>query len=150
MKHKASDVVAHRPHLKAILEKMATHFGMPGVKEWVRHIEDPLDYDDPIERQGVVKKNIELIKSKLGLFERFSGMSAGQTQQFVDNEGNFSNEQWQQLQEIKDSLIDYESAVAQVAQDYEAKSMLLAKDLPEEKEKKPKRRLQSHKGWIPT
>lgn len=150
MKHQANKVAPERPNLKVILEKLAQHFGMPGVKEWVRHIEDPLDYDDPIERQGVVKKNIALIKSKLALFEKFSGMSGEQTRQFVDNEGNFPNEEWQHLQEIKDSLTDYEAAVEQVASDFEAKSFLVEEQAGGEEPQKPKRRMQSHKGWIPT
>lgn len=150
MKHKVDEVVPQRPSLKSVLQRLAEHFGMPGVKEWVRFIEDPLDYDDPIERQAIVKKNMQLISSKLALFQKFSGIDPSQSQQYVDNEGNFSNEEWQALQEIKDSLRDYEDAVAQVAKDFEAKAIAADDGQEEEKQKKPKRRMSSHKGWIPT
>lgn len=142
---------ANRPSLKQIMEQLANTFGMPGLKEWIQNIEDPLDYDDPNERQSVIRRNMEMLSQKLALLQQFSPTDPSQVKQYVENAGNFDYQEWQELERIKQDLNDYEHSADLETQSSALQSVIQAgREEVEKSSKKSKRKMGSYKGWIPS
>jgi hypothetical protein len=141
---------AQHPNLKSIMENLANTFGMPGLKEWIQNIEDPLDYDDPNERQSVIRRNMDMIQQRMTLLQQFSNVNPDQARQYVDNPGNFDYSEWKKLEELKHDLDDYQESVKMEMDVLDAQVAAAPKDESEEKKQKPKRKVGSYRGWIPS
>lgn len=133
------------------MEKLANTFGMPGLREWIQNIEDPLDYDDPNERQAVIRRNIDMLQQRMALLQQFSNVDPERSRQYVDNPGNFDYNEWKQMEQLKQDLDDYQEAVNH---EIEAVNAALPEEAKaeegEDKKKKTKRKVGSYRGWIPS
>jgi hypothetical protein len=136
-------------NLKKIMENLANTFGMPGLKEWIQNIEDPLDYDDPNERQAVIRRNIDMLQQRMALLQQFSSVDTERSRQFVDNPGNFDYNEWKQMEQLKQDLADYQESVNQ-EMDAMGAEIPAQEASSEEKKKKAKRKVSSYRGWIPS
>jgi hypothetical protein len=141
---------ANRPNLKQMMQKLAANFEMPGLNEWAESIEDPLDYEDPNERQAVINRNMDMLHQKISLLQHFSRIDPAQAQQFTDNAGNFEYGEWQELQGLKQDLKEYEQAINENTQTANMQSVVEAgrKESEVAKKKKSKRKIGSPRGWI--
>lgn len=144
----------NHPNLKKIFEMVADHFATADIREWITHIEDPLDYQDPVERQGVIERNLALLQQKMALLRQYSNITPESAAQFVNNGANFNYEESQALEKIRMQLDDYEEAIKLETQVSQLQEALSGSDSiqKEQKQKKerPKRKIPSYRGWIPT
>lgn len=147
------DKNANRPHLKKIMENLANSFGIPGIKEWIHNIEDPLDYEDLNERQAVIRRNLTLLQQKMGILQRSRNLSQESCSQYVNNSGNFNHDDWDKLERLKQDINDYEHSIKEevasndAAIPPEVKEQIKAQ---EKKKEKNKRKIGSYRGWIPS
>jgi hypothetical protein len=139
----------HHTHLKKVLENLVNSFGMPGLKDCIQHIEDPLDYEDPNERQSVISRNIAMLEQRMGILQRFSDVSGAQATQYVENPGNFSHDEWDKIERMKQDLNDYQDCVSSEIASVDAQIPSEAKvEITEKKKEKTKRKIGSYRGWI--
>lgn len=141
---------AHQPNLKLIMENLANTFGMPGLKEWIQNIEDPLDYDDPNERQAVIRRNLDMLQQRMTILQQFSNINPDQAKQYVENPGNFDYDEWKKLEELKQDLNDYQESVKLEIEAIDAKMGGAPQEESAEKKKKVKRKVGPYRGWIPS
>lgn len=141
----------HHTHLKKIMENLVNSFGVPGLKECIQHIEDPLDYEDPNERQSVIRRNIAMLQQRMAILQRFSDISGTQADQYVENPGNFSYDEWNKIEQIKHDLNDYQECVNSEIASVDAQIPPEVKgEIAEKKKEKTKRKIGSYRGWIPS
>lgn len=102
-----------QPNMQRILKKLFLMYPDPMVKMLLIGLKDPLEAKDEKDLQEVLKQNLEFLDKRLKSFHEKNDMQESAVSQFVENADNFPEEEWEELEELKLMMVDYELSLIQ-------------------------------------